>query len=60
MARLQYDLFSWWPVGHPDAPTGIVGMTVSEEAHRPQMLRSGFGALGGGMAPGGILRRAVP
>ncbi len=38
MARLQYDLFSWWPVGHPDAPTGIVGMTVSEEAHRPQMI----------------------
>jgi uncharacterized protein YbjQ (UPF0145 family) len=38
MARLQYDLFSWWPVGHPDAPVGIVGMTVSEEAHRPQMI----------------------
>jgi uncharacterized protein YbjQ (UPF0145 family) len=38
MARLQYDLFSWWPVGHPDAPTGIVGMTVTEEAHRPQSL----------------------
>jgi hypothetical protein len=38
MARLQYDLFSWWPAGHPDAPVGIVGMTVSEEAHRPQLL----------------------
>jgi hypothetical protein len=25
-------------VGHPDAPVGIVGMTVSEEAHRPQTL----------------------
>jgi hypothetical protein len=38
MARLQHDLFSWWPPGHPDAPIGIVGMTVSEEAHRPQMI----------------------
>ncbi|HQY60567.1 MAG: heavy metal-binding domain-containing protein [Myxococcales bacterium] len=38
MARLQYDLFSWWPAGHPDAPTGIVGMTVSENAHRPQLM----------------------
>jgi uncharacterized protein YbjQ (UPF0145 family) len=38
MARLQYDLFSWWPAGHPDAPTGIVGMTVSESAHRPQLM----------------------
>lgn len=38
MGRLQHDLFSWWPPGHPDAPTGIVGMTVSENAHRPQML----------------------
>ncbi|HTJ83970.1 MAG TPA: heavy metal-binding domain-containing protein [Polyangiaceae bacterium] len=38
MARLQYDLFSWWPPGHPDAPTGIVGMTVSEAAHRPQTI----------------------
>ena len=38
MARLQYDLFSTWPPGHPDAPVGIVGMTVSEEAHRPQMI----------------------
>ena len=38
MGRLQYDLFSWWPPGHPDAPIGIVGMTVSEEAHRPQAM----------------------
>ncbi len=38
MARLQYDLFSYWPVGHPDAPIGIVGMTVTEEAHRPRLL----------------------
>jgi uncharacterized protein YbjQ (UPF0145 family) len=38
MARLQHDLFSWWPPGHPDAPTGIVGMTVTESAHRPQLM----------------------
>jgi uncharacterized protein YbjQ (UPF0145 family) len=38
MARLQHDLFSWWPAGHPDAPTGIVGMTVKESAHRPQTM----------------------
>jgi len=38
MARLQYDLFSWWPAGHPDAPVGIVGMTVKESAHRPQLM----------------------
>jgi hypothetical protein len=25
MARLQNDLFAWWPAGHPDAPVGIVG-----------------------------------
>ncbi|HEY8079488.1 MAG TPA: heavy metal-binding domain-containing protein [Labilithrix sp.] len=38
MGRLQYDLFSAWPPGHPDAPVGIVGMTVSENVHRPQAL----------------------
>jgi len=38
MARLQYDLFTRWAPGHPDAPTGIVGMTVSEAAHRPQTM----------------------
>jgi uncharacterized protein YbjQ (UPF0145 family) len=34
MERLQQDVFAEWPPGHPDAPTGIVGMTVTEEAHR--------------------------
>ena len=33
MDRLQQDLFGEFPVGHPDAPIGIVGMTVSEESH---------------------------
>lgn len=46
MERLQHDLFSWWPPGHPDAPTGIVGMTVREEAHRPQSLQNRVSAWG--------------
>jgi uncharacterized protein YbjQ (UPF0145 family) len=33
MDRLQIDLFQEFPVGHPDAPVGIVGMTVTEESH---------------------------
>ena len=51
MARLQYDLFSWWPAGDPDAPTGIVGMTVTEEAHRPQMLGGGQVMIGQSTSP---------
>ncbi len=53
MQRLQYDLFSWFPVGHPDAPTGIVGMTVSEAAHRPQMMAgpNRNAIIAGSMAP---------
>jgi len=33
MDRLTQDLFSRWPPGHPDAPTGVVGMTVTEAIH---------------------------
>src|SRR5215472_12022407 len=33
MGRLQFDLFNEHPPGHPDAPTGIVGMTVKEQAY---------------------------
>jgi uncharacterized protein YbjQ (UPF0145 family) len=33
MDRLAQDLFQRWPAGHPDAPTGVVGMTVSEAIH---------------------------
>src|SRR5262249_27978091 len=53
MARLQYDLFTWWPAGHPDAPTGIVGMTVTEEAHRPQLMAGAARnvAVAGSMSP---------
>ncbi len=36
MSRLQHDLFSEWPPGHPDAPTGIVGMTVTESTYGGQ------------------------
>lgn len=50
-ARLQYDIFWWWPVGHPDAPIGIVGMTVSEEAHRPQMIGGRSNMIAGSTAP---------
>lgn len=36
MGRLQHDLFAEWPQGSPDAPTGIVGMTVSESTYGGQ------------------------
>jgi len=46
MERLQHDLFTRWPPGHPDAPTGIVGMTVTEAAHRPQTIEGRVSAYG--------------
>jgi uncharacterized protein YbjQ (UPF0145 family) len=33
MDVLAQDLFKRWPVGHPDAPNGVVGMTVTEAIH---------------------------
>jgi uncharacterized protein YbjQ (UPF0145 family) len=42
MSRLQADLFAHWPPGHPDAPVGIVGMSVSESAHRQQLRGQSF------------------
>lgn len=33
MDRLQQDLFTQFPQGTPDAPAGIVGVTVTEEAY---------------------------
>jgi uncharacterized protein YbjQ (UPF0145 family) len=33
MDVLAQDLFKRWPAGHPDAPTGVVGMTVTEAIH---------------------------
>jgi uncharacterized protein YbjQ (UPF0145 family) len=33
MERLQHDLFAEWPAGTPDAPSGIVGMTVTEQVY---------------------------
>jgi uncharacterized protein YbjQ (UPF0145 family) len=55
MARLQQDLFSEWPPGHPDAPIGIVGMTVSEVAHGDQRFQGPpvveFTAVGTAVAP---------
>ena len=55
MERLQHDLFAAYPVGHPDAPTGIVGMTVSEATYGgaggsgPPIVE--FTALGTAIAP---------
>ena len=46
MERLQHDLLARWPPGHPDAPTGIVGMTVTESAHRPQTIEGRVSAYG--------------
>jgi len=61
LVRLQEDFFREWPPGHPDAPAGIVGMTVSEAAHgnRPQPTQPGqprpplieFMAIGTAVAP---------
>jgi uncharacterized protein YbjQ (UPF0145 family) len=51
MERLQFDLFSSYPVGHPDAPVGIVGMTVAEAAHRPQVMG---GRASGSLATGSV------
>jgi uncharacterized protein YbjQ (UPF0145 family) len=36
MERLQQDLFAAFPAGSPDAPQGIVGMTVSESTYGEQ------------------------
>lgn len=58
MGRLQYDLFAWWPAGSPDAPVGIVGMTVTEEAHHPQLMGQGWGGGFGGNSAGQITRGA--
>jgi uncharacterized protein YbjQ (UPF0145 family) len=33
MDRLQHDLFKAWPAHTPDAPEGIVGMTVREDTY---------------------------
>jgi uncharacterized protein YbjQ (UPF0145 family) len=67
MDRLQNDLFAAWPRGTPDAPTGIVGMTVSEAAYGgvgasgPPIVE--FMALGTAIAPldaGDPRRTAAP
>jgi uncharacterized protein YbjQ (UPF0145 family) len=55
MARLQDDLFREFPRRHPDAPTGIVGMTVSEATYGGQAASGPpiveFTALGTAIAP---------
>jgi len=55
MERLQHDLFKEWPRSSPDCPTGIVGMSVSENtygganASGPPIVE--FTALGTAIAP---------
>jgi len=67
MARLQHDLFAEWPPGHPDAPIGIVGMTVSESAYGGQMLQgppivefTAVGTAAARLAPGDPRRSNEP
>jgi hypothetical protein len=67
MSRLQHDLFAEWPAGSPDAPTGIVGMTVSESTYGGQGASRlpvvEFTALGTAVAPlaqGDPRRAAAP
>lgn len=55
MERLQHDLFGEFPPGHPDMPTGIVGMTVKENTYGgaaaggPPIVE--FSAVGTAVAP---------
>ena len=55
MERLQRDLFSQHPHGHPDAPTGIVGMIVTETTYGGQTAGGPpiveFTAVGTAVAP---------
>ena len=55
MERLQHDLFHEWPPGHPDAPVGIVGMTVSESTYGGSVIGGPpiveFTAIGTAIAP---------
>ena len=55
MERLQRDLFAEFPPGHPDLPSGIVGMTVTENTHGGDMLQGPpiveFTAVGTAVAP---------
>jgi uncharacterized protein YbjQ (UPF0145 family) len=55
MERLQDDLFKEFPRRHPDAPSGIVGMTVSESTYGGQAASGPpiveFLALGTAIAP---------
>ncbi len=55
MERLQHDLFSEFPPGHPDMPTGIVGMSVNENTYGGQASGGPpiveFSAVGTAVAP---------
>jgi uncharacterized protein YbjQ (UPF0145 family) len=55
MARLQADVFAELPPRHPDAPCGIVGMTVTEATYGGQLQQGPpiveFNAVGTAVAP---------
>jgi uncharacterized protein YbjQ (UPF0145 family) len=53
MSRLQEDLFAHHPIGSPDAPSGIVGMTVKEQTYggRGSAPIVEFTAIGTAVAP---------
>jgi uncharacterized protein YbjQ (UPF0145 family) len=65
MARLQDDVFRELPKGSPDAPAGIVGMTVSEATYggrqsAPIVEFTAVGTAIAPLAPGDPRRAAVP
>lgn len=51
MDRLAQDLFREWPPGHPDAPVGVVGMTVEESVHSGGGNVIEYTAVGTAIAP---------
>jgi uncharacterized protein YbjQ (UPF0145 family) len=51
MERLAEDLFREWPPGHPDAPVGVVGMTVEESVHSGGGNVIEYTAVGTAIAP---------
>ncbi|MCE9576141.1 MAG: heavy metal-binding domain-containing protein [Deltaproteobacteria bacterium] len=67
MERLQHDLFAHFPRGHADAPTGIVGMTVSEATYGgaggsgpPIVEFTAFGTAIAPLTPGDPRRTRIP
>jgi uncharacterized protein YbjQ (UPF0145 family) len=51
MLHLEQDLFKDYPKGSPDAPKGVVGMTVTEQAHSGTGNVVEYTAIGTAVAP---------